>query len=220
MYYEDRWNKRHEGDEEKPYVSSLCCHLRPWWCSGPCCLWVCLDHLGPFWCPELVPLLASFNIRESWFHPCLGSMEELALVAWVWESWSHTSPEQSKRADIGVTGTEERVRWPTQWPPRFRSRALSWSTPTSKNFWSMWRAKSCRTKYVGSPWHRAITGYLKGVPWGSSLYSTAEAKGLKLDQWLMAINICKYSCLGKGNKVWHIAASPVMFSLGGVQRKE
>lgn len=39
-------------------------------------------------CTELVPPLASWNTRESLSQPWLGSMEELVLVAWVWESWS------------------------------------------------------------------------------------------------------------------------------------
>ena len=46
-----------EGGEEHPHVSSLCCHLRPWWCPSPCCcqgpclgLWSCSSG-GPCQCP-------------------------------------------------------------------------------------------------------------------------------------------------------------------------
>lgn len=47
-------------------------------------------------CTELVPPLASCNTRESLSQPWLGSMEELVLVAWVWESWSWSLPHLGK----------------------------------------------------------------------------------------------------------------------------
>jgi hypothetical protein len=34
---------------------------------------------------------------------------------------------------------------------------------SSMNHWSTWRDRSCRSKAVGSPCHRATAGYLRGV---------------------------------------------------------
>jgi hypothetical protein len=45
--------------------------------------------------------------------------------------------------------------------PTPRSRALSWPTPT---FTPSMNCQSCRSKAAGSPWHRATTGYQRGVP--------------------------------------------------------
>jgi hypothetical protein len=74
-----------------------------------------------------------------------GSVGDLTLVMWVQEIWQ--------------------ANHLAQLVPTPRSRALSWSNPTSipsMNFWSMWRGWFCRSKAAGSPRHRAIPQY----PWG------------------------------------------------------
>jgi hypothetical protein len=82
--------------------------------------------------------------------PHLGEL--VLLLAWAaWESWP--SEYRCRRADS----------WPTQLPPRSRSRALSWPIPTSTppmNCWSLWKSHPYRGKLQD---HRATAGYPRGV---------------------------------------------------------
>jgi hypothetical protein len=57
----ERWNRRLEGGEEQPAVSSLCCHLRPWWSPGSFYHWV--PCLGSWFCN-------SRGLCQYGFDPC------------------------------------------------------------------------------------------------------------------------------------------------------
>ena len=61
----------------------------------------------------------------------------------------------------------EPAGWPSPIPLRHRPKTLTWLSSTSTppvNCWSAWRAQSYRSKTITSPWHRATTGHLRGVP--------------------------------------------------------
>lgn len=100
---------------------------------------------------------------------CLGKVGELALVAQAQERWQ----------------TYQLI---------LRFRTLRWSAPTSTPSMNC-QSRSCKSKATGSPWQRA-TNYPEESQRWSSIDSVADARGLKTDHWLTAVNICKCSCLG------------------------
>lgn len=77
--------------------------------------------------------------------------------AWLRESrpFPCQLPQEGELALVVLVGAGERAGWPTQLPPGPRFRPLSGPTPTEV---------SCRTKAVGSPWHRKTIEHSRGVP--------------------------------------------------------
>lgn len=142
-------------------------------------------------------------------------VEKLALMMWAQERQPHPPDCTLWESWPWYVSKGELLGWPTQPPPRPRSVALSWLTPTPTpcmSCWSYWRGWSCRTKVAGAPWHRATTRYLTGISTVSSSNSVAEARGLEPDHWHIAMNIFKWSCLYKSIRYEipsHTATSPL-----------
>ena len=120
---------------------------------------------------ELAPLLTG----------CSHCPPHLAWAAqWRWPWWHWCERTAPRVWEWGATalhvGSPKELTW---WPGHRRSGGLTnWATTQAQiqdfelahltstpsvNFWSLWRGGSCRTKVAGSPWHRAITEYPRGV---------------------------------------------------------
>ena len=107
--------------------------------------------------------------------------EELAAVTWVQQNWFYPLLV----ATGSRTGPVPHVAgWLTHLPPRCRSRALIWPTPTSTpsmNYWSTWRYWSCRTKAEGSPEKWGTKDIWERSSWETNINSIVGARDLKSD---------------------------------------
>jgi hypothetical protein len=98
-------------------VPCLGCHLKPCWCPRALLSWSYPSSRqykrsghGGVDVGDLIPYLTSCYTQESWLFP---------------------SPGQHRRTSPGDMGAGELVGWPSQLPPKPRSRALSCLTPIS-----------------------------------------------------------------------------------------
>lgn len=100
------------------------------------------------------------------------------------------SPTLTWQADFGVKGIEI---WPIQLLPRTRSRPLRRPKPTSTpsmNCWSTW--KGWLDYRFSMTQHNNRT--LRRIWWGSIIDSGTEARGLKPDHRLIAMNMWRVYC--------------------------
>lgn len=125
--------------------------LRFGWSTGPVPHW--LEHLGKW---ALCLAWATDWWRYAGAHPhphwlWLFEAATLGELAGAYPTWQ-------------CVCRRELAGWPSQLPPRLRSRTLHWPTPAStppRNWsWSTWRDWSSRFKAAGSPG----TGHQKDIP--------------------------------------------------------
>lgn len=120
--------------------------------------------------------------------------QELNTLASFITGWA--SQDSDEEVTV-LVATQEIWRWEIQLPLPLmsRSKALSGPNPTFTPLYmvclSSWKGLFWRCKPAEYPRHRATTGYPQRVPWGYSLDSVAGARGLKTEQGLTAMNICK-----------------------------
>jgi hypothetical protein len=139
--------------------------------------------------------------------PPLGSTVELTLVVWVQASWPPRAREQESWpyplanwsigwASPGGIGAGELSSWPTQLPPRLKSKALSWPS-LGQHPPHLWTAGAHKR---ASPEDSKLsdlhdTGQQQGIQeeslWGSSIDIVLQVRDLAQDQWLITMNICK-----------------------------
>jgi hypothetical protein len=167
------------------------------------------------WAKFTLPI-TSCGTQVSRLCPSPGQCRKLALVAWVQESWPwwHVPGRADPTPCLG--SMRKLAGWPIQLPHRLRSRLWVDPTPTSTssmNCWRVWRGWLYRSKPAGSPWHRATTGYQRGVWWESSIDGITEARSLEPDQQSIAMSISKQRRVDKKHILWdtpwHAAASVV-----------
>lgn len=114
--------------------------------------------------PVLVSIQIGVRLEGEGALPWLSGTAELALEPDHGRRAGELTPAslgQCWRALPGGADKGEPASWPSELPPRPRSRALSWPTPKSTSSMKGW--DSCCSKASGSPWHGATTGELGGV---------------------------------------------------------